>query len=170
MPKAWALAYSLSGIPVPQCAVSVVACASFFCRATSTLKKYDDMETGTSQQKITLAFINDKSPILDLICKDLIASGIEVLFSSENIKDGLSQLSALKEFPEVLIIDLDFYNKEILIQLQELRIKYSAIKLLAHSDNEQVVKALLDIGFIGYLLIGSDTDDFKKALTKASKD
>lgn len=32
------------------------------------------METGTPQQKITLALINDKSPILDLIYKDLVAS------------------------------------------------------------------------------------------------
>ncbi len=36
------------------------------------------MQTVTAQQKFTLAFINDKSPILDLICNDLIASGIEV--------------------------------------------------------------------------------------------
>ena len=53
------------------------------------------METGTAQKKITLAFINDKSPILDFICKDLIASGTEVLFRSESIEDGLSQLSSL---------------------------------------------------------------------------
>lgn len=53
------------------------------------------MKTGTSQQKITLAFINDKSPILDFICKDLIASGTEVLFRSESIEDGLSQLFSL---------------------------------------------------------------------------
>jgi hypothetical protein len=76
------------------------------------------METGTTQQKITLAFINDKSPILDLICNDLVASGIEVLFRSENIEDGLSQLSALKELPKVCIIDLDFYDKNVLAQLQ----------------------------------------------------
>ena len=57
------------------------------------------METGTAQQKIALAFINDKSPILDLTCNDLVASGIEVLFRSENIEDGLSQLPALKTLP-----------------------------------------------------------------------
>ena len=47
------------------------------------------METGTAQQKIALAFINDKSPILDLICNELLSSGIEILFRSENIEDGL---------------------------------------------------------------------------------
>ncbi len=52
------------------------------------------METGTAQQRITLAFINDNSPILDLTCDNLVASGLEVLFRSENIEDGLSQLSA----------------------------------------------------------------------------
>ena len=126
------------------------------------------METGTAQQKITIAFINDKSPILDLICNDLIASEIEVLFRSENIEDGISQLSALKALPKVCIIDLDFYDKNILLQLQELRKQYPTIKFIAHSDidDEQVGKALMDIGFMGYLLIGSHTDDFKKAIDK----
>ncbi|MDV3871491.1 histidine kinase [Elizabethkingia anophelis] len=124
------------------------------------------METGTTLQKITLAFINDKSPILDLTCNDLVASGIEVLFRSENIEDGLSQLSAFKELPKVCVIDLDFYDKNVLAQLQELRTKYPTIKLIAHSDidAEKAVKPLLEIGFTGYLLIGSDADDFKKAI------
>jgi DNA-binding NarL/FixJ family response regulator len=124
------------------------------------------METGTAQKKITLAFINDKSPILDLTCNDLAASGIEVSFRSENIEDGLSQLSALNTLPNVCIIDLDFYNKNVLAQLQELRTQYPTIKLIAHSDidAEKAVKSLLEIGFAGYLLIGSDVDDFKKAI------
>ena len=41
------------------------------------------METGTATQEITLAFINDRNPILDLTCNDLIASGLEVLFRSK---------------------------------------------------------------------------------------
>lgn len=128
------------------------------------------METGTAQQKITLALINDKSPILDLICNDLVASGIEVLFRSENIEDGLSQLSALKKLPTVCIIDLDFYKKNVLKQLQEIRTKYPAIKLIAHSENDEgkTVKSILTIGFAGYLLIGSDVDDFKKAIESVS--
>ena len=91
------------------------------------------MKTGTSQQKITLAFINDKSPILDFICKDLIASGTEVLFRSESIEDGLSQLSELKELPNICIIDLDFYDKSVLAQLQELRTEYPTIKLISET-------------------------------------
>ena len=124
------------------------------------------METGIAQQKITLALINDKSPILDLTCNDLVASGVEVLFRSENIEDGLSQLSALKELPTVCIIDLDFYDKNVLKQLQEFRTKYPAIKLIAHSDidDKKTVKFILTIGFTGYLLIGSNADDFKKAI------
>ena len=124
------------------------------------------METGTAQQKITLAFINDKSPILDLICNDLVDSGIEVLFRSDNIEDGLSQLSALKHLTKVCIIDLDFYDRNVLKQLQEFKTKYPAIKLIAHSDidEEEAVKTILEIGFAGYLLIGSDADDFKKAI------
>ena len=124
------------------------------------------METGTAQQKVTLAFINDKSPILDLIYNDLIASGIEVLFGSGNIKDGLSQLSAAKVLPQVCVIDLDFYDKNILVHLQELRLQYPSIKLIAHSDigDEKVANYLLNIGFASYLLIGSDVDDFKKAI------
>lgn len=127
------------------------------------------METGTAQQKITLGFINDKSPILDLITNELIASGIEVIFQSETIEDGLSQLSRLNELPEVCIIDLDFYDKQILSKLQKLRLEYSTIKLIAHSDidDEKIGKTLLDIGFLSCLLIGSDVDDFKRAIDKA---
>lgn len=124
------------------------------------------MKTGTSQQKITLAFINDKSPILDFICKDLITLGIEVLFRSESIENGLSQLYSLNELPTICIIDLDFYNKNVLVELQELRTKYPTIKLVAHSDidDEKIGRTLLDIGFLSYLLVGSDIIDFKKAI------
>lgn len=127
------------------------------------------METGTAQQKITLVFINEKSPILDLICDDLIASGFEVTFRSETIEDGLFQLASLKELPKVCIIDLDFYDKQILSQLQKLRLEYPTIKLLSCSDidNEKIGKAILDIGFSSCLLIGSDVDDFKRAIDKA---
>ena len=123
------------------------------------------METGTAQQKITLSFMNDKSQILDLICNDLVASGIEVLFRSENIEDGLSQLSALKTLPIVCIIDLNFYNRNVLAQLQELKTQYPTIKLIAHSDidDEKIGRALFDLGFLSYLLVGSDIIDFKKA-------
>lgn len=125
-----------------------------------------DMETGTAQQKITLAFINDKSPILDLIYNDLTASGFEIKFRSETIEDGLHQLSTLNTLPDVCIIDLDFFDRNVLAQLQELKIQYSTIKLIAHSDidDEKVGKAILDIGFSGYLLFGSDVDDFRRVI------
>jgi DNA-binding NarL/FixJ family response regulator len=115
--------------------------------------------------KNCLAFINDKSPILDLICNDLVASGIEVLFRSENIEDGLSQLSALKELPKVCIIDLDFYDKNVLAQLQELRTQYPTIKLIAIVIlMRKSRETSFGNWFYSYLLIGSDTDDFKKAI------
>jgi len=159
----------LSGIPVPQCALSVVACASFFVQDYINLKKYDDMETGTAQQKKSLAFINDRSPILDLICNEFTASGIEVIFRSETIEDGLHQLSILNTLPNICIIDLDFYEKKIIAKLQKLRTEYSSVKLIAHSDidDEKVCKALLEIGFSSCLLIGSVTDDFKKTIDNA---
>ena len=124
------------------------------------------METGTTQEKITLAFINDKSPILDITCNDLVASGMEIIFRSENIEDGLFQLSALKELPQICIIDLDFYDRNVLSQLQELKTQYPTIKLIAHSDidDQKVGKDLLDIGFSSYLLIGSGKDDFRKVV------
>ncbi|OCB70965.1 response regulator transcription factor [Flavobacterium crassostreae] len=124
------------------------------------------METGTTQEKITLAFINDKSPILDITCNDLVASGMEIIFRSENIEDGLFQLSALKELPQICIIDLDFYDRNVLSQLQELKTQYPTIKLIAHSDidDQKVGKDLLDIGFSSYLLIGSGKDDFRKVI------
>ena len=127
------------------------------------------METINKAQQ-TLAFINDKSPILNTICKDLINSGFEVLYRSEHIEDGITQLSALEKLPNVCIIDLDFYERNVLEQLRELKAKYPNIKLIAHSDmdTEKAVKPLLEIGFAGYLLIGSDANDFKKAIEGVS--
>lgn len=124
------------------------------------------METVNNLDQTSIAFINDKSPILDLTNNDLVASGINVLFRSENIEDGISQLSSLKTFPKVFIIDLDFHDMIVLTQLRELRTKYPNIKLIAYSDIDvdKTVKAVLEIGFESYLLIGSDTDDFKKAI------
>ncbi|NAW51822.1 DNA-binding response regulator [Elizabethkingia argentiflava] len=128
------------------------------------------METGTAKKKLTLGFINDKSPIADIICNDLTNLGFEILYRSEYIDDGITQLSALKSLPEVCIIDLDFYNKNVLAELRKLHTKYPSIKLIAFSekDSEQAVKPLLEIGFAGYLLIGSDADDFKKAIEEVS--
>ena len=124
------------------------------------------MNTVNNPEKPRIAFINDKSPILDLTCNDLVASGTNVLFRSENIEDGLSQLSALKTLPNVCIIDLDFYDRNVLAQLRELKSKYPTIKLIAHSDidTDETVKTLLGVGFESYLLIGSDADDLKKAI------
>ena len=126
------------------------------------------MDTERKAKHISIAFINDKSPIVDAISKDLLTSGIEILFKSENIEEGITQLSDLKKLPSVCIIDLDFYDKNVLKQLQELRTKYPALKLIAHSDidDETIVKALLEIGCAGYLLIGSDVNDFKKAIDR----
>lgn len=123
------------------------------------------MET-INKSKQTLAFINDKSPIVDIICNDLINLGFDILYRSENIGAGISRLSALKSHPEICIVDLDFYNTKVLEDLQELRTKYPSIKLIAFGDVEskQVVKSLLNIGFVGYLLVGSDRNDFKKAI------
>ena len=124
------------------------------------------MKTGTVQETISLSFINDKSPVTDNICKDLAASGMEILSRSESIENGLSQWSSLNELPKFCIVDLDFYDQNVRKQLQELRKEYPSIKLVAHSDidDEKVGKSLLDIGFSGYLLLGSDVDDFERVI------
>ena len=129
------------------------------------------METGTSLQKVTLAFINDKSPILDIINNDLIDSGFDVLFRSETIQDGLSQLSVLTSLPEICLVDLDFYNRDIIKQLKRIKSEYPSINLIAHSDidDNKIVKTILDIGFSGYLLVGSDIVNFKKSFRTISK-
>ncbi len=124
------------------------------------------MDTVSILKQNSIAFINDKSPIVDIICNDLSDSGFEIIFRTETIEDGITQLSALKVLPAVCIIDLDFYNKNVLAQLQELRTKHPTIKLIAHSeiDDEKVGKALLDIGFSSCLLVGNDADDFKRVI------
>ncbi len=134
----------------------------------STNNKIDVMETDAHQKEISVAFINDISPVLDEICKSLATSGIKIVFRSEHIKDGLFQLSALKTLPKVCVIDLDFYSKEIIQQLIEIRTQYPSIKLIAYSDidEENIVSSLVKLGFSSYLLVGSDTDDLKKAFKR----
>ncbi len=134
----------------------------------STNNKIDVMETDAHQKEISVAFINDKSPVLDEICKSLATSGIKIVFRSEHIKDGLFQLLALKTLPKVCVIDLDFYSKEIIQQLIEIRTQYPSIKLIAYSDidEENIVSSLVKLGFSSYLLVGSDTDDLKKAFKR----
>lgn len=112
---------------------------------------------------ITAAFINDKSPIMDTIHDSLIASSVDVIFRSDNIANGVKQLSSLKTIPDVCIIDLDFSDKDIAMQLRELRSQYSTMKFIAHSDidDEKVIKMLFEFGFSKYVLIG---EDIKKAI------
>lgn len=95
-----------------------------------------------------------------------------IVFRSENITDGIAQLATLSSTPNVCVIDLDFYDTNVLEELRELHTKYPTLKLIAHSDidSEKTVNSLLEIGFTGYLLIGSDTDDFKKAIEGVSND
>lgn len=120
----------------------------------------------TTIEQISISFIADKSPIIDIICNNLVASGIDILFRSENIEDGLSQLSALEELPQVCILDLDFSDSNVLAQLHELKIKYPTLKLIAHNDDdsEQIVTILLEVGFDGYLLIGTDAEELPTAI------
>ncbi|MVZ64175.1 response regulator transcription factor [Sphingobacterium humi] len=113
--------------------------------------------------RITTAFINDKSPVMDLIHDDLVASGVDVVFRSDNVVDGINQLSALKSLPNICIIDLDFSDKGIMKHLRELRSQYPKLKLIAHTDmdEEKIIRELAELGFSKYLLIGND---MKKAI------
>ena len=112
---------------------------------------------------ITAAFINDKSPIMDAIHDNLITSSIDVIFRSDNIASGDKQLSLLKTLPNVCIVDLDFSDTDITMQLRELRSQYPTMKFIAHSDidDKKVIKMLFEFGFSKYVLIG---EDMKKAI------
>lgn len=116
--------------------------------------------------RITTAFINDKSPVMDLIHDDLVASGVDVVFRSDNVADGNNQLSSLTTLPNICIIDLDFSDKDIMKQIRELRSQYPTLKLIAHSDmdDEKVIRELADLGFSKYVLIG---ENIKKAIDGA---
>ena len=113
--------------------------------------------------RVATAFINDKSPVMDSINDDLLSSGVDVVFRSDNVADGNNQLSSLTTLPDICIIDLDFSDKGIMKQLRELRNQYPTLKLIAHSDtdDEKIIKKLWELGFSKYVLIGND---MKKAI------
>ena len=168
MPKGVGARLFVVGYTSASMSVSVVACALFF--AVLHNLKNDGMDTERKNQYISIAFINDKSPVIDVISRDFLTLGFDIFFKSENIEDGIIQLSSLKSLPLFCIIDLDFYDKNVRTQLHDLKNQFPTIKLIAHSDidSEKVGKALLDIGFSSYLLIGSDVNDFKKAIESVS--
>lgn len=126
------------------------------------MKNYVNMET-KNMKRIATAFINDKSPVMDLIHDDLLSSGVDVVFRSANVADGNNHLSSLTTPPDICIIDLDFFDKGIMKQLGELRNQYPTLKLIAHSDtdDEKIIKKLWKLGFSKYVLIGND---MKKAI------
>lgn len=168
MPKGVGARLFVVGYTSASMSVSVVACALFF--AVLHNFKNDGMDTERKTQHISIAFINDKSPVIDVISKDFLTFGFEILFKSESIEDGIAQLSSLKSLPQICIIDLDFYDKNVLAQLQDLKIQSPTIKLIAHSDEDEkkVVRTILELDFEGHLLIGSDAEDFKKAIETVS--
>ncbi|WP_234991243.1 DNA-binding response regulator [Sphingobacterium psychroaquaticum] len=100
---------------------------------------------------------------MDLIHDDLVSSGVDIVFRSNNVSDGKNQLSSLIKLPDICIIDLDFFDKGIMKQLRELKSHYPTLKLIAHSDmdNQKIIKKLWEIGFSKYVLIGND---MKKAI------
>ncbi|MFZ4860965.1 DNA-binding response regulator [Sphingobacterium sp. Mn56C] len=116
--------------------------------------------------RITTAFINDKSPVMDFIHDDLVASGVDVVFRSDNVADGNNLLSSLTTLPNICIIDLDFSDKDIMKQIRELRSQHPILKLVAHSDmdDEKIIRELAELGFSKYVLIG---EDIKKAIDGA---
>ncbi len=126
------------------------------------------MESTKRPDRIRLAFITDKSPIIDALCNDLMTSGLNILFHSENVEDGLSQLATLQELPEVCIIDLDFYNGNVLNQLRKLKTELPTIRLIAHTDidDNEMANTLFRIGVESCLLLGSDANDFINAIER----
>src|SRR5690606_18920543 len=113
--------------------VSVVACAFFVASTPYRIKNYVNMET-KNINRITTAFINDRSPVMDLMHDNLVSSGVDIVFRSDNVVDGINQLSALRSLPNICIIDLDFSDKGIMKHLRELRSQYPKLKLIAHTD------------------------------------
>ena len=59
---------------------------------------------------------------------------------------------------------LTFQQRRDTILSQFAQAKADLETLNSDIDAEKAVKPLLEIGFTGYLLIGSDADDFKKAI------
>lgn len=126
------------------------------------------MESTKRPDRIRLAFITDKSPIIDIICNDLVASGLKILFRADNIDDGVAQLFTLQELPDACIIDLDFYEHKVLKQLRELKSQHPSIRLIAHSgiDDNEIANTLFEIGIESYLLLGSDANNFINAIKR----
>ena len=124
------------------------------------------MDTVPRINQTQIVFINDKTPVLDKIGEELIASGYSIPFRTETIEEALLNFSQLKELPLACILDLDFQDTKIQSQIKRLIQKYPLIRFIAHSDLDDavIIKSLRNSGINSYLLIGSDVDDFKNAI------
>jgi DNA-binding NarL/FixJ family response regulator len=125
------------------------------------------METvNTPIQKGTVGFVNDQSVVLDIVGNDLVASGVEVLFRVLRNRAYVFY----KPIPEFIVFDLDFHDSEVLDLLAKFKRAYPSVRFIAHTsiDDKELLEILLNIGFDGYLLMGSDADDFKNAINAIS--
>ena len=68
------------------------------------------MDTERKNQHISIAFINDKSPVIDVISKDLLTFGFKILFKSENIEVGLAHQYHYEQ--SALLLETGFLNHE----------------------------------------------------------
>ncbi len=115
--------------------------------------------------KGAIGFVNDGSLLTEMISKDLVNSGSDILFQAANVHYGSQRMLLTNPLPEYVIFDVDFNDNEVLDLVAKLKMVYPKIRFIAHTsiDDIVLVDILLGIGFDGYLLWGSNTDDFKNA-------
>lgn len=115
---------------------------------------------------ITVALIDDHTPLLNAVRKFLESFSIRVLFQAGNGQEALQKLSESDVLPDICILDLNMPVMNGFETATALSNKYPDIKVLAFSvnDDEANVVAMLQSGAKGYILKGADPDEIKKAI------
>ena len=101
---------------------------------------------------------------------EMIVSEIENCSVVGSLKDGVQVIHFLdsNDLPDLLLMDLQMPNLDGKTTLEEVRRRFSALKVIIISmyNNPTIVRSLINSGANGYLLKNADKVEFKLAIEK----
>ncbi len=117
-------------------------------------------------RKITVAIIDDYTPLRNRLCAFLEKMGMAVLFQADNGEDGLQKIAASGQQPDVCLLDTSMPVMDGFATAETLHDKYPNLKILAYSvsnDVHSIIK-MFQCGADGYAIKGEEPDDLKQAI------
>ncbi len=117
-------------------------------------------------KKISVAVIDDYSPLREKICFLLADMGIEILFQATDGREGFELLEAGTSLPDICMLDINMPVMDGFTTTEKIKQKFPSVKILVHTvhtDEESMVKMFCS-GADGYILKGAEPEELQKAI------